>query len=382
MAERKRLGLIFSVNRSWMGGTYYVLNLIYALNTLADSEKPEIVLLCKTEDDFKFATDYTEYPYLSYRLSQKKLNIPSRIINRIARRLFNHNVIPIFGNVKGIDYIFPVIHPSQIINGVKNIAWIPDFQHLHLPHLFPEKEIAHRDSVNCYFRDHEIPIVFSSMDARQDFCNTYTNSQIKQNLFLYRFASKPPVQSFVADVFEKYGVSPNGYYLCSNQFWVHKNHSVLFEAIKILSEQGIEIKLLCTGNNVDFRNRSYYNDLENYIKTHHLENYIKLLGLIDRKEQLTLMANCRALIQPSLFEGWNTSVEEAKSLNKFLILSDLDVHKEQCKENAIFFKRHDADDLANKIKCVEETQINVKVIDYNENVKKAAGDFVSILSSL
>ena len=104
--------------------------------------------------------------------------------------------------------------------------------------------------------------------------------------------------------------------------------------------------------------------------------------MIDREEQLILMANSRCVIQPSLFEGWSTSVEEAKSLNKLLILSDIAVHKEQCCENVLFFKREDPNDLANTIKLVEETQINSKAIDYNESVKKAAEDFISILASI
>jgi glycosyltransferase involved in cell wall biosynthesis len=36
-----------------------------------------------------------------------------------------------------------------------------------------------------------------------------------------------------------------------------------------------------------------------------------------------------ALINPSLFEGWSTTVEEAKSTGTPMILSDLGVHREQ-----------------------------------------------------
>ncbi len=38
-----------------------------------------------------------------------------------------------------------------------------------------------------------------------------------------------------------------------------------------------------------------------------------------------------ALINPSQFEGWSTTVEEAKSLGVKMLLSDLEVHKEQAK---------------------------------------------------
>ena len=70
MARRKRIALIFGVNKDWMGGTYYVLNIIEALNTLPEDEKPEIILLCKSESDYRYAEEYTGYPHLTFRIKR------------------------------------------------------------------------------------------------------------------------------------------------------------------------------------------------------------------------------------------------------------------------------------------------------------------------
>lgn len=43
----------------------------------------------------------------------------------------------------------------------------------------------------------------------------------------------------------------------------------------------------------------------------------------------TLMKHAIAIINPSLFEGGSTTVEEAKSLLKVIILSGIPVHREQ-----------------------------------------------------
>ena len=56
-----------------------------------------------------------------------------------------------------------------------------------------------------------------------------------------------------------------------------------------------------------------------------------------------------AVIQPSLFEGWSTIVEECRSIGKKIILSDLNVHKEQNFSESIFFKRNSYEDLSSKI---------------------------------
>jgi glycosyltransferase involved in cell wall biosynthesis len=61
-----------------------------------------------------------------------------------------------------------------------------------------------------------------------------------------------------------------------------------------------------------------------------------LLGLIPHEYIPALIRSCAALINPSTFEGWSTTVEEAKSMGTPMILSSLRVHREQS-EDALFF---------------------------------------------
>ena len=89
------------------------------------------------------------------------------------------------------------------------------------------------------------------------------------------------------------------------------------------------------------------------------------------------MKNSYAMVQPSLFEGWSTVVEDAKALNKFIFLSDLDVHKEQNPKNACFFDAKNEDDLVNKLLTVKPTQ---ESYDYSENRKQFAKDFLEIIN--
>ena len=61
------------------------------------------------------------------------------------------------------------------------------------------------------------------------------------------------------------------------------------------------------------------------------------------------MRRSLAVIQPSLFEGWSSVVEESRMLGKTIILSDLAVHYEQAPDFAVYFDRNNAKDLAEKI---------------------------------
>ena len=76
---------------------------------------------------------------------------------------------------------------------------------------------------------------------------------------------------------------------------------------------------------------------------------IKLLGLVDYEDVFALIKFSKAVINPSLFEGWSSTVEECKSVGKNMILSDLGVHKEQYPE-ATFFIRNDIESFQNILK--------------------------------
>ena len=153
-----------------------------------------------------------------------------------------------------------------------------------------------------------------------------------------------------------------------NQFWKHKNHIVILEAISRLKNSEIDFQVVFTGSENDYRNKDYFQMLKNYVSENNLENWVKFLGFISREDQLCLMDNSLAIIQPSLFEGWSTVVEDAKSLSQFIILSDIEVHKEQIKDNSIFFNPKSSVDLSTIMRDILENGVNRKDIDYSSNI--------------
>ena len=71
------------------------------------------------------------------------------------------------------------------------------------------------------------------------------------------------------------------------------------------------------------------------------------------------MQQAIAIIQPSLFEGWSTVVEDAKAIGQFIVLSSLPIHKEQISTNCLFFEPFDVEDLAEKMQALLKTRPNV-----------------------
>jgi glycosyltransferase involved in cell wall biosynthesis len=71
-----------------------------------------------------------------------------------------------------------------------------------------------------------------------------------------------------------------------------------------------------------------------------------VLGLVSREFQIALFRRALAVVQPSLFEGWSTVVEDARVLGKTALLSDIPVHREQSPPDCSFFPPKSAEALA------------------------------------
>ncbi|GAB2784992.1 hypothetical protein GCM10027275_31660 [Rhabdobacter roseus] len=147
---------------------------------------------------------------------------------------------------------------------------------------------------------------------------------------------------------EQYNL-PENYLMFPSQFWKHKNHLMLFEAIHKLKKQGKPVVLVCTGAFHDFRFPDYADSLKNFIHEQGLEEEIRILGLLPRKDQVQLMRGARAIVQPSLFEGWSALLEDCRGLGKTVFVSRTPMHLEQEPDHAFFFDPHSSSELAELI---------------------------------
>ena len=76
------------------------------------------------------------------------------------------------------------------------------------------------------------------------------------------------------------------------------------------------------------------------------------MGEIPYNDVLQLIKNSVAVINPSFFEGWSSTVEESKSINKLIILSNINVHLEQNPKHAIYFNPKNEIELASVMEKV------------------------------
>lgn len=375
MVERKQIALIYTYNDNWIGGTYYILNIIKSLNYLDDVLKPFLTIIHDDDSSIQVIKGL-DYPHISFIKVRLKFNLFEKVSNKLSMIIFKKRLIRL--NLgKAFKNVYPVSDEISTAKLQHFYYWIPDFQEHYLPHFFSKKEIALRIIQQKTIVSSSVPVVFSSNNALEDFNKFYEGNRNKKKILRFvSILSDEYKQVNLDKLLIKYNIS-EPYFIVPNQFWRHKNHILVLEAIKLLKNSGHKFNLVFTGKEYDHRNPDHVRNLKSFTVDNNLTNEIKFLGFIDRNDQLQLMKNSIAIIQPSLFEGWSTVVEDTKALNHFILLSDIPLHREQIADNCIFFDPHSAISLFD---AMQQALLSIKIADnnYNMRIVEFANNFVSI----
>jgi glycosyltransferase involved in cell wall biosynthesis len=378
MGKKLRIGILYPCDESWTGGIYYIQNLIVALCSIPEVSNYEIFILTQRKIDFLELVKLTAYNKLRFIKFPIQLNRWENLANTLCQCFFSLRCVN--KSIK-LDFLFPLYRlQSDFGNVGKLYFWIPDFQEKYLPHFFSLDDIELRESIYLSMVHSEHPIVFSSQSALRDFQLYYPNSRNKTCIL--RFAVVHPNLQYVDIKYIKNKYSIIGdYFISPNQFWQHKNHLVIIEAVRLLRMQGVVIKVVLTGKEFDYRNPNYTHDLKRKVLEYGLTEQIFFLGFIDRHDQLCLLREAISVIQPSLFEGWSTVVEDAKALGQTLIVSDIPVHREQLGEHGNYFDAKDPEDLAKIIlsKINNPNSLMKCSLNYNLEIERFGKDFISIV---
>ncbi len=246
------------------------------------------------------------------------------------------------------DVVFPILHTD--VNPANGLNWIPDFQHKFLPDMFDGVDLARRDRTFETMTRERNFLLLSSRAAEADCRHFYPD--MRAHTYVWPFSSSLNERMIDgSDVRATYGL-PEKFLFAPNQFWKHKDHATLFQAVKIAKDAGHEMVVACTGAAADYRHPKHYEQLQAYVADTGLSHNVRFLGMVPHGTLGQLLRQAAAIVQPSRFEGWSTVVEDAKALGRPLIASDLPVHLEQM-ESAVspfhFFKTGDAGDLARQL---------------------------------
>jgi len=328
----------------WLGGSNYIRNLLHAICSLPDRRiEPVIFVPPKAPDSLLDGLPVTE-------VVRTPLISPTGIVRAVRKRIEQAIGCDIAKEcILRANHIAILSHAGHLgsRSSISTIGWLADFQHRRMPEFFDAREIAARDRSFRRTVDYCSRVLVSSFDAQADLANFAPGAVEKCRVLHFVSGFKgladEPDEATLRARFKIDG----SYFHLPNQYWAHKNHRVAIDALAILTSKRRSVTIVSTGHAHDQRHPEHFGNLMHHVRASGVEDRFRVLGVIPYNDLAGLMKHSIAVINPSLFEGWSTTVEEGKSMGKKIILSDIPVHREQAPARCIYFPPTDAEALAN-----------------------------------
>ena len=378
MSKKKiNLAIIFPSINDWLGGLNYFINLITALKLI--QKKNFNFKIFSSIENKKILKDLVPEKKVVYTNSLKKFSL-NYIFRKVLEKIFKNDIYleKIF-----MKYGINIISHDKPFKNIKSICWIPDLQHKILKKNFNEKEIVHRDKIFENYLKNGTKVITSSKVAKNHLIKSYKYLNIEKiNVLNFVPLIRTSKIKKFSVIKKKYNL-PLNYFFCPNQFWVHKNHKLIINAVNHIKNKKINFKIIFSGSRRDYRNHSHILSMMTKIKKNNLSNYFIFLDKITYEDVISIMYYSNAIINPSVFEGWSTTVEEGKLLKKIILLSKINTHLEQMPKFANYFDIKDHKKLSQYLlkfsknkKLYKLKSINKKKIYYR---KKFAENYYKIL---
>lgn len=332
-----RVGFILShTDDSWIGGINYLTNLLHAVAKVPDRKIEPVLIVSRAMPD-KSLVDFPPWEVHRTALADNQ-HFCYHMARKLGERFLGRDVLmERYLQRHGIKVLS---HSGQLGRRatIPTIGWVADFQHRRMPEFFQGTEIAARERGYRRIVTQCNTVLISSKDAQKDLAQ-FAPGAVPRSRVLHFAAGFKGESTRITDELilrKRYGVSGPFFYL-PNQFWAHKNHRVVVTALRLLKSCGRPIVVLCSGHTNDRRQPTYFTDLMRFAVAEGVSDCFKVIGLVPFADVASLMMHSVGVINPSLFEGWSTTVEESKSLGITVVLSDIPVHREQNPERGVYF---------------------------------------------
>ena len=153
---------------------------------------------------------------------------------------------------------------------------------------------------------------------------------------------------------------PNKFLFYPAQFWPHKNHKNLIEALKILKDKKLLANLILVGAKKE--EWGEFNKILDLISRYNLQNQVSYLGYVSNEEINLLYQLATALIMPTYLGPTNIPVVEAWQTGCPVLYSDIRGCREQAGGAALLFNPDRPSDIAEKIETLWQDEKLQKIL--------------------
>lgn len=250
---------------------------------------------------------------------------------------------------------FPLPYPvSDFVRGKILVACIQDLQHEFYKKFFPADNLALRyrfyDESALYSKrittlsEHSkstISKIYNINPERIDVINPALDETVCWN----------PSPAKIEKTLRKYRLFP-GYLFYPANFWLHKNHEIIFRSLRRFHRNGMNrLKLVLTG-----QPPSNPKEVERLLVKYGLKGQVIHLGYVDKGDLPSLYWGALALIFPSYFEGFGIPILEAFKTKCPVIASNATSIPEVAGDGALYFDPDDEEQLTRHILTILENR--------------------------
>ena len=219
-----------------------------------------------------------------------------------------------------------------------------EFPEVNFKHEFDRRELLYQSTINK-----AVAVIVDSEYGKQNLISYYNASP--HRIHACHFTPSINIaHTKDMDIKAKYGIDGDYIYYPA-QFWAHKNHIYILEALQILKEQNIIIRAIFSGSNQG--NLAY---ILQSIEDFGLHDQVHYIGFAPNDEIAALYQQSLALVMPTYFGPTNIPPLEAFSLGVPVVYSDLPDLREQVGDAALMCDLKDPRSLAGHLKDLLQNQ--------------------------
>ncbi len=366
------------------GGFSYYQRLVEKIDSFSFDKQIDICFLAKSyvnPESFKKQTiqiPYSEFKKVHWTLKSrllfklfsfsflKHLKLQQKIKNRIEAKIASDEII--FLKQHKVDLVYYLTPDFYPIN-YPFVATHWDLGHKSM-FAFPEvslnKKIEKRENYHRLTLQKAFAIFAESMQSKTELIEyerINSNRIFVVPLFAGKVVELDVNESDQSSVLKEWDLKKEEFYFYPAQFWAHKNHFALINAFKLVVEKYPNMKLVLSGS--DKGNLNYIKQL---VENYQLSKNVIFTGFVSDETIFTFYKNATALVMPTYLGPTNMPLLEAYYLGCPVLCSDLQGHREQMADNAIYFNPSNSNDLANKMLQVVGIVKNKTIPISNTNV--------------
>jgi glycosyltransferase involved in cell wall biosynthesis len=253
------------------------------------------------------------------------------------------------------DLVFcPFTAPFYFDPKIPLISIVHDLQYLEYPSFFESQQqsFRHQHFLDaCRLADRVICV---SEFVRQ---TVLTNSQVPpervqtiHSALVHDLHADPLPGEIANRVLDDLGIRSRRFLLYPANPWPHKNHRALIEAfgLHLRASAGSDLALVCTG-----APGPAMDELTTLASATLPSGSFAFAGYLPEREFVGLLQSCRALIFPSLYEGFGLPILEAMACDRPVLCSNVTSLPEVAGDAAVLFDPRDPLGMANAIGRLE-----------------------------